>query len=82
MPQYLKRALLLICGIAFILLGIVGLVLPFLQGILFIAIGIILLSILSPRFRAFIEIHTRKFPRLHNRIKGIEVWIVKVFGLE
>ena len=39
-----KRWLLLIVGWAFILLGIVGLFLPILQGILFLLIGLIILS--------------------------------------
>ena len=39
-----KRILVVIAGWSFILLGIVGLFLPFLQGLLFILIGIIILS--------------------------------------
>jgi uncharacterized membrane protein YbaN (DUF454 family) len=40
----MKRALILIAGWAFILLGIVGLFLPVLQGILFLLIGLVILS--------------------------------------
>ena len=40
----LKRAAVLVAGWAFILLGIVGLFLPILQGILFLLIGLIILS--------------------------------------
>ena len=39
-----KRILILTLGWLFILLGIVGLFLPFLQGILFMLIGLIILS--------------------------------------
>ena len=39
-----KRILVLITGWSFILLGLVGLFLPFLQGLLFMLIGIIILS--------------------------------------
>jgi len=39
-----KRIVVLIAGWSFILLGIVGLFLPFLQGVLFILVGIIILS--------------------------------------
>jgi len=39
-----KRIIVFVVGWSFILLGIVGLVLPFLQGILFILIGLIILS--------------------------------------
>lgn len=41
---YTKRMLVLIAGWAFILLGIVGLFLPVLQGVLFLLIGLIILS--------------------------------------
>ena len=39
-----KRILLLILGWSFIALGIVGLFLPILQGVLFILIGLVILS--------------------------------------
>lgn len=40
----LKRILILTAGWAFVLFGIVGLFLPILQGILFILIGLLILS--------------------------------------
>jgi uncharacterized membrane protein YbaN (DUF454 family) len=40
----IKRVLILIVGWAFIVFGIVGLFLPILQGVLFILIGLIILS--------------------------------------
>jgi uncharacterized protein len=39
-----KRVLVLIAGWGFILLGIVGLFLPVLQGVLFLLVGLIILS--------------------------------------
>jgi uncharacterized membrane protein YbaN (DUF454 family) len=44
MHACLKRALVLILGWAFIVLGIIGLFLPVLQGILFLLIGLVILS--------------------------------------
>ncbi|HVO79632.1 MAG TPA: PGPGW domain-containing protein [Terriglobales bacterium] len=44
MNLYAKRMLVLIVGWGFILLGIVGLFLPILQGVLFLVIGLIILS--------------------------------------
>jgi uncharacterized protein len=41
---YTKRILVLIAGWGFILLGIVGLFLPILQGVLFLLVGLIILS--------------------------------------
>ena len=44
MKSYTKRILVLIAGWAFILLGILGLFLPILQGVLFLLVGLIILS--------------------------------------
>lgn len=44
MKTYTKRVLVLIVGWAFILLGILGLFLPVLQGVLFLLVGLIILS--------------------------------------
>ena len=44
MKTYTKRILILIVGWAFILLGILGLFLPVLQGVLFLVVGLIILS--------------------------------------
>jgi uncharacterized protein len=41
---YTKRILILIVGWAFIVLGILGLFLPVLQGVLFLLVGLIILS--------------------------------------
>lgn len=44
MNRHVKRVLVLVVGWGFLLLGIVGLFLPILQGVLFILIGLIILS--------------------------------------
>ena len=44
MNRHVKRVLILIVGWGFLLLGVVGLFLPILQGVLFILIGLIILS--------------------------------------
>ena len=44
MNRPLKRAAVLVVGWCFILVGIVGLFLPILQGVLFLLIGLIILS--------------------------------------
>lgn len=78
-PQ-IKRALLFVAAIIFIIAGLVGLALPFLQGFLFLVVGIILLSIASPTARAWIESHTRKYPKTHAFVKKIEARIAKIIG--
>ncbi|MBS1851936.1 MAG: PGPGW domain-containing protein [Acidobacteria bacterium] len=44
MNRHVKRILILIVGWAFIVLGILGLFLPILQGVLFLLIGLAILS--------------------------------------
>jgi hypothetical protein len=59
-----KGILMLIAGWAFILLGIVGLILPFLQGILFIAIGLVILSSQYIWARVLLAKLRKRFPRV------------------
>jgi uncharacterized membrane protein YbaN (DUF454 family) len=47
----------------FIILGVIGLFLPVLQGVLFLALGAALLSIASPRFKTWLDGYMIKFPR-------------------
>jgi len=80
MPKEVKRILVLTAGIIFVILGIIGLALPFLQGFLFLAIGLILLSISSARIRRWIESHTRRYPKVHEWVEKLEKWVVSIIG--
>jgi uncharacterized membrane protein YbaN (DUF454 family) len=60
----LARFCILAAGWFFIVLGILGLFLPILQGILFLAIGAYLLSLESPRARRIIEKTRHRYPKL------------------
>jgi len=82
MNAHLKRVLLLTAALVCIILGIVGLVLPFLQGLLFIAIGLILLSIASPSARSWIDSHTIRFPKVHALYIKIQKRIEDVIGTQ
>jgi uncharacterized protein len=64
MNQRVKRIGLLIVGWAFILLGILGLFLPILQGVLFLIIGLIILS------SEYVWAH-RLLQRLRARFPGL-----------
>lgn len=44
MNRAVKKALALVAGWVFIILGVIGLFLPFMQGVLFIIIGLTILS--------------------------------------
>jgi|APTNR8051073442_1049403.scaffolds.fasta_scaffold01710_10 uncharacterized membrane protein YbaN (DUF454 family) len=59
----LKHVLMLSLGWFFVLLGIAGLVLPFLQGILFLAIGFGILARHSEWARRLLERLRRRYPQ-------------------
>lgn len=80
MKSKMKKAGIVLAALVFILLGLAGLALPFLQGFLFLAIGIVLLSLVSTRIRAWIEVHTRRYPRLHRLVERTESWMRRIIG--
>lgn len=65
----------LFLGWVFLVLGIAGLVLPFLQGILFIAIGLWLLSHELEWAHRKREWLLRRFPHLRPRIERAEAYL-------
>ncbi|OGI94857.1 hypothetical protein A3A03_00910 [Candidatus Nomurabacteria bacterium RIFCSPLOWO2_01_FULL_40_18] len=76
----IKKILVIIVGIIFIVLGLFGLVLPFLQGIIFLIIGFLLLSLCFPKIRLRIKKHTERHKHLSSTINKIETWLVKFIG--
>jgi uncharacterized protein YqgC (DUF456 family) len=80
MKRRIKRLILFIIALIALLLGFVGIFLPFLQGILLLAVGLILLSILSPSVRVWMEKHTVKYPKLHSIAAKLDDWVRKVIG--
>lgn len=80
MKSGLKRTVVFSVGAAFMPIGVAGLVLPILQGVIILAIGIVLMSISSPRVRSWTEHHTRKYPRVHAFMASLERRIVEVIG--
>ena len=62
----LKYWTLLTLGWGLVLLGIVGLFLPILQGILFITIGLIILTQVHPWARALVVRLRRRFPTVNR----------------
>jgi uncharacterized membrane protein YbaN (DUF454 family) len=71
----LKKIGMLIIGWVFIGLGILGLFLPLLQGILFLMIGLAILSSRSEMVKRFLKHLEERYPRHHNRI---EIWREKI----
>jgi len=80
MQKKVKKVLVLVVGIIFIVLGLLGLVLPVLQGIVFLIIGFMILSLYFPKVRILMKKHTERRPHLSPVINKIEAWIVKFIG--
>lgn len=76
----LKRILVLSLATAFLLLGLAGLVLPVLQGWLFLAISALLFSMYSPSLRAWLDRRTEPYPWLHKLVAKAETWTTRIFG--
>lgn len=58
----MKRILRFILGITFLVLGVLGLFLPVLQGILFLVVGLLILAPESRRVRTLLETLRRRYP--------------------
>ncbi len=71
----IKRIGLLIIGWLFIIVGILGLFLPILQGILFIVIGLAILSSRSKLIGRFLKHLEDRYPQYH---KQVEIWREKI----
>ena len=67
MTRIRQKWLTVIVGWTFIVLGIAGLFLPVLQGILFLMIGLIILSSEYAWAHGFVERLRRSFPRVGAR---------------
>ncbi|NQU70312.1 MAG: hypothetical protein HQ514_07165 [Rhodospirillales bacterium] len=72
MAVLVKRVLILGIGWGFVLLGIIGLFLPILQGILFLLVGLAVLSMESRTARAILVKLRRRFPKLAQKMDEAE----------
>jgi len=74
--RYTKNILLTSLGWTLLIVGVAGVFLPFLQGILFVVLGMIILSKCSPASHAFIirmkEVFARTFPGAHRAFEKLK----------
>ena len=73
----MKRLLKLTAGWFFIILGILGLFLPFLQGILFLLIGLFILSQELPWAARLLEKLKTRFPKVTKLMHDAEEYVRK-----
>jgi len=69
LQKQVKRVVVLVIGWSLIGLGIVGLAVPILQGVLFILLGLFVLSRESVWARRHFESLRQRFPKLESRLK-------------
>lgn len=73
-----QRPFTIVAGCIFVLLGLAGLFLPFLQGVLFLLVGLVLLSReLHWARRAMHRIRAR-FPRLAAKVDDAEAYLARL----
>ncbi len=83
MTRHFKRLLVLISGWSFVALGVVGIFLPFLQGALFLLIGITILASEYIWARKLLKKLRDLFPRLSRQIDAApdraHKWLKRIF---
>ncbi len=69
---FMKTFLLQALGYLFLVLGVLGMVLPILQGFLFLAIGLIILSKSAPWAARLLERFRQRYPKAGDLIDQAE----------
>lgn len=86
MKKRFKRWLILMTGWGFVALGVVGLILPFLQGILFLLIGVTILSTEYVWAHKLLQKLRRRFPSLTGRLDAAKLrasaWLKRIFPFQ
>jgi uncharacterized membrane protein YbaN (DUF454 family) len=67
-------------GVVFLIVGIAGLVLPFLQGWFFIAIGLIFISLESPELDNFLQKQARRNTTADKYFSKFRTWTREKMG--
>jgi len=76
MLAHVKNFFLIILGWFFVFFGILGLFLPVLQGILFLLVGLYILSLKSPLAKRVLAKIRRRFPSLSGKMQHAR-WLVE-----
>ena len=71
----LKRLIFVVLGWIFIVLGVAGLFLPILQGLLFLFVGVSLLSLGSPRMRLMRQRLGQRYPPIRRGEEKARAWL-------
>ncbi len=77
----MKRILKISLGILLILLGLIGLFLPILQGILFLLLGTLILSSESKRVRRLMALIRLRYPKQYEKSRQLGNKIRRFFKI-
>lgn len=77
----MKRILKISLGILLILLGLIGLFLPILQGILFLLLGTLILSSESKRVRRLMAVLRLRYPKQYEKTRQLGNKIRRFFKI-
>jgi uncharacterized membrane protein YbaN (DUF454 family) len=79
-----RRLAILITGWLFVVLGVLGLFLPILQGVLFLAIGFYLLSLESPWAKRLMDRFAARHPKFAAKLEESREqatrWVLRISG--
>ena len=74
MERQIKRIVALVIGWSLIAFGVVGLFLPILQGVLFIMLGLVVLSRESETAHRWLQRGRQKYPQVDAKLKDLGKW--------
>lgn len=80
MRGYIKHTVIVFVAFMLIIVGLAGLILPFLPGLLFIVVGCLLISAYNPRFEFWLHEQTKKYPPLHTMALDLQAFIERIIG--
>ncbi len=80
MRGFIQYIALFFVAITSIVVGIAGIVLPFLPGFLLILIGLVLLSLLNPWVETKLHQVTEKYPPVHKVVLELRAVISRIIG--
>jgi uncharacterized membrane protein YbaN (DUF454 family) len=61
-------------------LGWLGIVLPLIPGLVFLALAVVIFSIFFPSIRGHMHYHSRNFPKVQEAIVKMEQWVERTIG--
>jgi uncharacterized protein len=80
MARHIKRISIQAVGFALLLLGVAGLILPILNGTVFLLAGLVLLSVYSERAKRILHKIGKQHPQAEKTVQKVERWVLKVVG--